>query len=220
MANLLFFNVERGHRRPRKFRLSNNSLIDDYTDEELRARYRFDRQSILYITNLLARDLRRSTARNHALTPLHQILIALRFFASGSLLQVIGDTVGVDKSTVSRAVYFSANSFFAEEWRFFHFSLTSFKERFSVPTAFTAAAILLQSSFFFWLVILFVSLLCKIAKFSSTFSVSVAISVGVKFCFLAFLRGASAKTTISGEAISLSKQTKSIMGCYPRVSRV
>ena len=143
MANLLFFNVERGHRRPRKFRLSNNSLIDDYTDEELRARYRFGRQSILYITNLLARDLRRSTARNHALTPLHQIL-----FASGSFLQVIGDTVGVDKSTVSRAVYFFANSFFAEEWRFFHFSLTSFKVRFSVPTAFTAAAILLQSSFF------------------------------------------------------------------------
>ena len=185
MANLLFFNVERGHRRPRKLRLSNNSLIDDYTDEELRARYRFGRQSILCITNLLARDLRRSTARNHALTPLHQVLIALRFFASGSFLQIIGDTVGVDKST-----------------------------------AFTAAAILLQSSFFFWLVILFVSLLCKIAKFSSTFSVSVTISVGLKFCFLAFLRGASAKTTISGEAISLSKQTKSIMGCYPRVSRV
>ena len=92
--------------------------------------------------------------------------------------------------------------------------------RFSVPTAFTAAAILLQSSFFFWLVIQFVSLLCKIAKFSSTFSISVAISVGLKFCFLAFLRGASAKTTISGEATSLSKQTKSIMGCYPRVSRV
>ena len=220
MANLLFFNVERGHRRPRKFRLSNNSLIDDCTDEELRARYRFGRQSILYITNLLARDLRRSTARNHALTPLHQVLIALRFFTSGSFLQVIGDTVGVDKSTVSRAVYFSANSFFAEEWRFFHFSLTSFKVHFLVPTAFTAAAILLQSSFFFWLVILFVSLLCKIAKFSSTFSVSVAISVGLKFCFLAFLRGASAKTTISGEAISLSKQTKSIMGCYPRVSCV
>ena len=170
MANLLFFNVERGHRRPRKFSLSNNSLIDDYTDEELRARYRFGRQSILYITNLLARDLRRSTAQNHALTPLHQVLIALRFFASGSFLQVIGDTVGVDKSTVSRAVsdvaralaakqemfiklvkpclVKPANSFFAEEWRFFHFSLTSFKVRFSVPTSFTAAAILLRSSFF------------------------------------------------------------------------
>ncbi|KAL9978170.1 hypothetical protein ACROYT_G015661 [Oculina patagonica] len=104
MANLLFFNVDGGHRRPQKFRLSTNCLIDGFTDKELRARYRFGRQSILYITNLLAGDLRRSTARNHALLPLHQVLIALRFFASGSFLQVIGDTVGVDKSTVSRAV--------------------------------------------------------------------------------------------------------------------
>ena len=29
---------------------------------------------------------------------------ALRFYASGSFLQVVGDTVGVDKSTVSRVV--------------------------------------------------------------------------------------------------------------------
>ena len=34
-----------------------------------------------------------------------QLLIALRFYASGNFLQVIGDTVGVDKSTVSRAVH-------------------------------------------------------------------------------------------------------------------
>ena len=32
------------------------------------------------------------------------VLIALRFLASGSFLQVIGDTFGVDKSTVSRVV--------------------------------------------------------------------------------------------------------------------
>ena len=51
-----------------------------------------------------------------------------------------------------RSLVKPANSFFAEEWRFFHFSLTSFKVRFSVPTAFTAAAILLQSSFFSHLV--------------------------------------------------------------------
>ena len=122
---MLFFNVERGHRRPRKFRLSNNSLIDDYTDEELRARYRFGRQSILYITNLLARDLRRSTARNHTLTPLHQVLIALRFFASGSFLQVIGDTVGVDKSTVSRAVSDVARALAAKQEMFIKWPTTN-----------------------------------------------------------------------------------------------
>ena len=46
----------------------------------------------------------RNTRRNHALPPLHQVLIALRFYASGSFLQVIGDTFGVDKSTVSRVI--------------------------------------------------------------------------------------------------------------------
>ena len=68
------------------------------------ARSRFGRESILFITNLVARDISRNTRRNHALHPLHQVLIALRFYASGSFLQVIGDTFGIDKSTVSRVI--------------------------------------------------------------------------------------------------------------------
>ena len=36
--------------------------------------------------------------------PLTQVLVALRFYTSGSFLQVVGDTVGVDKSTISRVV--------------------------------------------------------------------------------------------------------------------
>ena len=73
-------------------------------DDELRARYRFRRESILFITNLVAGDISRNTRRNHALPPLQQVLIGLRFYASGSFLQVIGDTFGVDKSTVSRVI--------------------------------------------------------------------------------------------------------------------
>ena len=33
------------------------------------------------------------------------MLIALQFYASGGLLQVVGDTTGVDKSTVSLVVH-------------------------------------------------------------------------------------------------------------------
>ncbi|XP_067033233.1 uncharacterized protein [Acropora muricata] len=90
-------------RRPRNYRF--NATLLNYTDEELRARYRFGRESIQYITNLIETDLRRKTKRSHALRPIDQVLIALRFYASGNFLQVIGDTVGVDKSTVSRAVH-------------------------------------------------------------------------------------------------------------------
>ena len=33
-----------------------------------------------------------------------QVPIALRYFASGSFLQAVGDTMGVDKGTVSRCI--------------------------------------------------------------------------------------------------------------------
>ena len=90
-------------RRERRYR-HNNLNIQGLTDTELRIRYRFGRQAINYITNLLYDDLVRDTGRNFSLAPNIQVLIALRFFASGSFLQVIGDTFGVDKSTVSRVI--------------------------------------------------------------------------------------------------------------------
>ena len=102
MADLLFCDLQR--RRERRFRIGTQCEIDDFTDEELRVRYRFRWESVLFITNLVAGDISCNTRRNQALPPLHQVLIALRFYASGSFLQVVGDTFGVDKSTVSRAI--------------------------------------------------------------------------------------------------------------------
>ena len=60
MANLLFCDLRR-RRRARKFRTGTQFKIDDFTDEELRARYRFKRESILFITNLVAGDITRNT---------------------------------------------------------------------------------------------------------------------------------------------------------------
>ena len=107
MADLLYGCVAvdgRKERKQRQFRHVGFFTIDGFTNEELRARYRFGKESIRYITNLLAEDLRRKTLQNHPLSVLQRVLIALRFYASGSFLQVVGDTIGVDKSTVSRVV--------------------------------------------------------------------------------------------------------------------
>ena len=38
------------------------------------------------------------------------MLIALQFYASGGLLQGVGDTTGVDKSTVSLAIIHNADA--------------------------------------------------------------------------------------------------------------
>ena len=63
MADFLFQLAPVQQRRPRSYGFTANLL--NYSDEELRARYRFGRESIEYITNLLEADLRRKTNRGH-----------------------------------------------------------------------------------------------------------------------------------------------------------
>lgn len=101
MAANVLFNVPVA----RKIRRKEDFLdISKFSDRELRERFHFGLEAILFITDLLTEKLQRVTKRSYALTPLQQVLITLRFFASGSFLQNIGDCMGVDKSTVSRVV--------------------------------------------------------------------------------------------------------------------
>ena len=92
---------------PRKRRIYRRQLdpLESYTDCELRSRYRFGRRAINYIVELVAAEIMPNTNRNHSVSAEMQVLVTLRFLASGSFLQVIGDTfLAFDKSTVSRVV--------------------------------------------------------------------------------------------------------------------
>ena len=71
-------------RRPRNYRFNANLL--NYTDEELRARYRFSKESIQHIRNLIETDLPQKTNRSHVLRPIDQVLRALHFYASDNFL--------------------------------------------------------------------------------------------------------------------------------------
>ena len=81
-------------RKPRQFfrELFVQQPFDVYDDQQLRARYRFGQAGIRYLERLLGDDLRRSTDRNRPVSARMQILVALRFYATGHFLQVIGDT--------------------------------------------------------------------------------------------------------------------------------
>ena len=85
MADILLFGRLANARqaRPRRFRLF-NAHLDEYfiSERDVKSRFRFGRDSINYLADLLSDDLARNTARNHALSPLVQVLVALRFFAS------------------------------------------------------------------------------------------------------------------------------------------
>jgi hypothetical protein len=72
--------VRRAMRRERIFRDRTNPL-EIYDDLELIERFRFDRGTILQITQLLQDDLESSNFRDKAIPPLIKVLISLRFFA-------------------------------------------------------------------------------------------------------------------------------------------
>ena len=91
-------------RRERVFRDRFNPL-EEYDDVELFQRFRFRRVDIHHIANLLREELQFGYNRKGSLSPEMQVLIALRFYATGSLQIVVGDTVHVDKSTVSRTIH-------------------------------------------------------------------------------------------------------------------
>ena len=73
-------------------------------DHVLVRQYRLPRQAIMYLADILREVLQRRTNRSTPLPVTLQIMVALRFFASGSFQNVLGGTVGVSQSSVSRVV--------------------------------------------------------------------------------------------------------------------
>lgn len=109
---VLLMNIPAPIRKPRQFRATN---LEELTERELRERYRFGRNSLNYLVNLLEPELKRGTSKTTALSVEQQVCIALRYYASGSFLQVVGDTLGFDKSTVSRTIDAVTNALLARK---------------------------------------------------------------------------------------------------------
>ena len=105
MANRLVFNflVRRHIRRERIFRDRTNPL-DLYDDVDLMSRFRFRRADILDLCDIIDDDIDHPLPRQGSLPSVMQLMIALRFYASGSFQEVVGDTFGVSKRTVGRVI--------------------------------------------------------------------------------------------------------------------
>ena len=88
--------------RPRVYRDRRNPL-ETMTDNELFKRYRFRRPTIEFIANGICHLLTSPTRRNKPILPIVQILLFLRFVATGSHLALIGDHLGVSESATGRA---------------------------------------------------------------------------------------------------------------------
>lgn len=90
-------------RRPRVFRDLNNPL-ESLEEEEVFQRYRFSQGSILFILDGIVDLLQADTARNRPIPPLIQVLLFLRFIATGAHLRLVGHSLNVSESSTGRAV--------------------------------------------------------------------------------------------------------------------
>ncbi|XP_033731472.1 putative nuclease HARBI1 [Pecten maximus] len=104
MAALLLHLHQHNQNIPRRLLRDRNNPLDYFSDEAIISSYRLDRQTIFELCNDLNMELSRATMRNRALPVSLQVMIALRYYASGSYMSVIGDAHGVSKMAVSRAV--------------------------------------------------------------------------------------------------------------------
>ena len=104
MADLLFGFPCVKQRRARIHRFNDSILI--YSNQKLRTRYRFNlAEPQLNKIQTSEANLQRKTNCYYVLKPIDQVMIALQFYASGGLLQVVGNATGVHKSAISLAVH-------------------------------------------------------------------------------------------------------------------
>ena len=111
-------------RRPRVYRHRPSHHLDTFTDEEIRDRYRFRRDSIQFICDIVDADLRRPTRRNHDRSVETQVLASMPFLASGCFYQVDADVLGIDKLSVCRVLKGFCEAFVSKSDRFFMFQFT------------------------------------------------------------------------------------------------
>lgn len=98
---ILLWNMMRVPRRTVRDRSNPLELL---SEDEIFMRYRFRSATIFFICSLISDPITHQTQRSCPLPPLLQVLAALRFYATGSFYQLIGDSLCVSKSAVGRAV--------------------------------------------------------------------------------------------------------------------
>jgi hypothetical protein len=102
-AAFILIQNRRQLRRERVFRDRNNPL--DYLDDvDIIDKFRLPRFLILHLCEELRVHLEHPTGRSHAIPPSLQVMVALRFYASGNFQTVNGDLHGISKASVSRIV--------------------------------------------------------------------------------------------------------------------
>lgn len=95
--------VQRALRRERVVRDRAHPL-ELYNDKELFKKYRFNHEGVIAIIELIGGDIQRPTQRSFAIPSSLQVFIALRFYATGSVIDATATIHGISRATASRVI--------------------------------------------------------------------------------------------------------------------
>lgn len=101
LENLEFLHFNNRIRRTWIKRRNDIESLDDY---EFVCRYRLQKDTVKKLVDKIGSKLSAPSSRNYAMTPLEQILIALRFYATGTFQIIVGDLTNLSQSSCCRAI--------------------------------------------------------------------------------------------------------------------
>ncbi len=91
-------------RRERVFRDRLNPF-DRYDDIDFKYRYRFSKDTVNNIIDMLEDELRSNIHRPTNISPVIQVTIALRFYCTGSFQRVVGDMQGISVTSACNIIH-------------------------------------------------------------------------------------------------------------------
>ena len=72
--------------------------------EQFRLRYRFRKDTVRVLTDLIRDDIEPKAKTNNAFSAEQKVCITLRYYATGTFQRVVGDTEGASQSTCHRII--------------------------------------------------------------------------------------------------------------------
>ena len=81
------------------------NLLESYDDANFKDRFHLSKQTVINVLLMIQDELTFLTNRNKPLSPLFQLFLTLRYFATGSFQLVIGDLNSVSQGAVSYTIH-------------------------------------------------------------------------------------------------------------------
>ncbi|XP_018402026.1 PREDICTED: putative nuclease HARBI1 [Cyphomyrmex costatus] len=75
-----------------------------YDEREFITRFRLCKETVIGVADLICDKIKTKTLRNNAIMPIHQLLLTLRFYATGAFQIAVADFAGIHTSTACRII--------------------------------------------------------------------------------------------------------------------